>query len=50
MGAKPNIPPQLSQEGHDFLRRCFMEHPRQRASAQLLLEHPFVKVPENDDA
>ncbi|KAL2348387.1 hypothetical protein Fmac_002387 [Flemingia macrophylla] len=39
----PNIPQQLSEEGRDFLRKCFFKDPNTRWSAEMLLEHPFVK-------
>ncbi|KAG8381305.1 hypothetical protein BUALT_Bualt06G0108600 [Buddleja alternifolia] len=39
----PIIPDHLSDEGKDFVRRCFHWNPVHRATASQLLEHPFVK-------
>ena len=44
MGQSPDIPDHLSQEGKDFLGRCFVHLPEDRASAQDLLSHNFTKV------
>lgn len=38
----PIVPENLSQEGKDFLSKCFVKDPTQRWSADMLLEHPFV--------
>jgi serine/threonine protein kinase len=38
----PIIPKELSQEGKDFLSKCFVKDPTQRWTADMLLEHPFV--------
>ncbi|PKU62366.1 mitogen-activated protein kinase kinase kinase 18-like [Dendrobium catenatum] len=38
----PEIPPEMSEEGKDFLRRCFVKEPSSRWSAEMLLSHPFV--------
>ncbi|CAK7337689.1 unnamed protein product [Dovyalis caffra] len=38
----PMIPEELSQEGKDFLSKCFVKDPTQRWTADMLLEHPFV--------
>ncbi|KAG6472290.1 hypothetical protein ZIOFF_069750 [Zingiber officinale] len=40
--ASPEIPEELSEEGKDFLRRCFIKDPQRRWTAQMLLRHPFV--------
>ena len=37
----PEVPRQLSGDGEDFLRRCFMEDPSQRPTAEALRLHPF---------
>lgn len=44
MGEVPTCPDTLSEEGHSFLELCLQHEPRNRASADELLEHPFVKV------
>ncbi|XP_023532352.1 mitogen-activated protein kinase kinase kinase 18-like [Cucurbita pepo subsp. pepo] len=38
----PEMPENLSEEGKDFLRRCFVKDPRKRWTAEMLLNHPFV--------
>ncbi|THU72529.1 hypothetical protein C4D60_Mb04t13110 [Musa balbisiana] len=43
----PEIPSELSEEGKDFLRRCFVKDPAERWTAEMLLQHPFVAP--NDD-
>lgn len=48
MGGKPQIPDTLSAEGKDFLGHCFMSDPADRYTAAELLDHPFVKVEEQD--
>ena len=44
MGGVPPIPPTLSEEGQSFLGHLLQHDPRLRYSAQLLLEHNFLKV------
>ncbi|XP_068654745.1 mitogen-activated protein kinase kinase kinase 5-like [Aristolochia californica] len=39
----PPIPEMLSPEGKDFLQCCFRRNPLERPSANLLLEHRFVR-------
>ncbi|CAN4081584.1 unnamed protein product [Withania somnifera] len=38
----PEIPETLSEEGKDFLEKCFVKDPRKRWTAEMLLKHPFV--------
>ncbi|XP_073044851.1 mitogen-activated protein kinase kinase kinase 20-like [Primulina eburnea] len=38
----PEIPGILSEEGKDFLRKCFVKDPSYRWTAEMLLNHPFV--------
>ncbi|KAI3452012.1 hypothetical protein Pfo_008677 [Paulownia fortunei] len=38
----PEIPGTLSEEGKDFLGKCFVKDPSQRWTAEMLLNHPFV--------
>ncbi|KAF8410075.1 hypothetical protein HHK36_002597 [Tetracentron sinense] len=38
----PEIPGELSEQGRDFLRRCFVRDPSKRWTAKMLLNHPFV--------
>lgn len=42
----PEIPKELSEEGKDFLGKCFLKDPRSRWTAEMLLRHPFLA---NDD-
>ena len=41
----PPLPEDLSEEGKDFLDKCFQRDPRKRWTASQLLHHPFLKVP-----
>ncbi|GLU13553.1 hypothetical protein SLE2022_301850 [Rubroshorea leprosula] len=43
----PEIPDNFSKEGKDFLGKCFVKDPRNRWTAEMLLDHPFVA---GDDA
>lgn len=47
-GAIPAIPDTLSEEGYDFLQLCFLHDPRERPTANELMDHSFVKVTVND--
>ncbi|KAL3626812.1 hypothetical protein CASFOL_029384 [Castilleja foliolosa] len=38
----PQVPENLSEEGKDFLGKCFVKDPSQRWTAEMLLNHPFV--------
>ncbi|CAN6445568.1 unnamed protein product [Victoria cruziana] len=40
--AVPEMPQNLSDEGQDFLGRCFCRDPSERWTAEQLLQHPFV--------
>ncbi|XP_031489628.2 mitogen-activated protein kinase kinase kinase 18-like [Nymphaea colorata] len=47
--AVPEVPENLSEEGQDFLGKCFCRNPSERWTADQLLQHPFVsKVKEVD--
>ncbi|KAL6551729.1 hypothetical protein OROGR_007883 [Orobanche gracilis] len=38
----PEIPGIMSDEGRDFLAKCFLKDPSQRWTAEMLLNHPFI--------
>lgn len=38
----PKIPEELSEEGKDFLSKCFVKDPTERWTAEMLLNHPFM--------
>lgn len=38
----PKIPEELSQEGKDFLEKCFIKDPLRRWTADMLFKHPFI--------
>ncbi|XP_022739952.1 mitogen-activated protein kinase kinase kinase 18-like [Durio zibethinus] len=38
----PAIPAELSEEGRDFLGKCFVKDPNYRWTAEMLLDHPFM--------
>ncbi|XP_050889011.1 mitogen-activated protein kinase kinase kinase 20-like [Lathyrus oleraceus] len=38
----PLIPNELSEEGKDFLNKCFVKDPLKRSSLEMLLKHPFI--------
>ncbi|XP_076250455.1 mitogen-activated protein kinase kinase kinase 4 isoform X2 [Rhynchophorus ferrugineus] len=44
MGQSPDPPDDMIDEGLDFLELCFKHEPKERGSAQELLDHNFVKV------
>ncbi|KAF3776708.1 hypothetical protein EJ110_NYTH47330 [Nymphaea thermarum] len=47
--AVPEMPKNLSEEGQDFLAKCFCRNPSERWTADQLLQHPLVsKVKEVD--
>ncbi|POO02815.1 Serine/threonine protein kinase [Trema orientale] len=45
----PGIPEELSEEGRDFLSKCFVKDPRRRWTAEMLLNHAFVGGDDDDD-
>ncbi|KAL0726204.1 hypothetical protein Bca4012_022297 [Brassica carinata] len=47
-GDVPKIPVELSEEGKDFVRRCFVKDPVERWTAQMLLDHPFLAVDDDE--
>ncbi|KAE8704794.1 protein RALF-like 34-like [Hibiscus syriacus] len=38
----PGIPEDLSDEGKDFIGKCFVKDPKKRWTAEMLLDHPFM--------
>lgn len=48
MGESPDPPDDMIDEGLDFLDLCFKHNPRERAMANELLSHNFVKVGDDD--
>ncbi|XP_010028241.2 mitogen-activated protein kinase kinase kinase 18 [Eucalyptus grandis] len=40
----PEIPEGLSEQGKDFLMKCFAKNPKMRWTARMLLEHPFLAL------
>ncbi|PON43010.1 GPCR kinase [Parasponia andersonii] len=44
----PEIPEEFSEEGKDFLRKCFVKDSRKRWTAGMLLNHSFVSVDDDD--
>ncbi|CAH1165116.1 unnamed protein product [Phyllotreta striolata] len=47
MGQSPDPPPDMIDEGLDFLDMCFKHDPKERATARELLAHDFVLLPVN---
>ncbi|CAD5336076.1 unnamed protein product [Arabidopsis thaliana] len=45
----PMIPEELSEQGRDFLSKCFVKDPKKRWTAEMLLNHPFVTVDVDHD-
>lgn len=41
-GEVPEIPGELSEEGKDFLGKCFIRDQKKRWTAEMLLSHPFM--------
>lgn len=44
----PEIPGKLSEEGKDFIGKCFVKDPKRRWTAEMLLDHPFVSDNHDD--
>ncbi|PHT89470.1 hypothetical protein T459_04583 [Capsicum annuum] len=44
----PEIPGELSEEGKDFVGKCFVKDPSKRWTAEMLLKHPFVADHDHD--
>ncbi|KAL3646294.1 hypothetical protein CASFOL_011474 [Castilleja foliolosa] len=44
----PEVPRNLSDEGKDFLGKCFVKDPNQRWTAEMLLNHPFIGCWDHD--
>ncbi|CAF2121605.1 BnaA03g11580D [Brassica napus] len=42
-GESPEVPEVLSEKGKDFLRKCLVRDPKQRWTAEELLQHPFLE-------
>ncbi|XP_048128282.1 mitogen-activated protein kinase kinase kinase 20-like [Rhodamnia argentea] len=40
----PEIPEGLSEQGKDFLTKCFTKNPKKRWTARMLLKHPFLAL------
>ncbi|XP_018718647.2 mitogen-activated protein kinase kinase kinase 18 [Eucalyptus grandis] len=40
----PDIPEGLSEQGKDFLMKCFAKNPKKRWTARMLLKHPFLAL------
>ncbi|KAJ0234353.1 Mitogen-activated protein kinase kinase kinase 19 [Hirschfeldia incana] len=40
----PRIPEELSEQGRDFLSKCFVKDPKKRWTAEMLFNHPFATV------
>ncbi|XP_038896325.1 mitogen-activated protein kinase kinase kinase 17-like [Benincasa hispida] len=38
----PTIPKELSKQGKDFIKRCFIRNYKQRWTADMLLQHPYL--------
>ena len=43
-GRAPAFPESITEEGKDFLKCCFELDPEERWTANVLLDHPFIKV------
>ncbi|XP_073125099.1 mitogen-activated protein kinase kinase kinase 20-like [Henckelia pumila] len=46
----PKIPNDVSNDARDFLKGCFVRKSRFRMTAEMLLNHPFVRGLEEDEA
>ncbi|KAJ4898798.1 mitogen-activated protein kinase kinase kinase 21 [Raphanus sativus] len=46
----PTVPVELSEEGKDFVRKCFVKNPADRWTAQMLLDHPFLAVDDDKNS
>jgi serine/threonine protein kinase len=48
-GIKDAIPSRASEQARDFLSRCLELNPKRRATAEELLQHPFVTQPKLEE-
>ncbi|KAA0031448.1 mitogen-activated protein kinase kinase kinase A-like [Cucumis melo var. makuwa] len=46
----PTIPKELSKQGKDFIKKCFIRNCKQRWTADMLLQHPYLMHEENEAA
>ncbi|XP_010437255.1 PREDICTED: mitogen-activated protein kinase kinase kinase NPK1-like [Camelina sativa] len=46
----PRIPVELSEEGKDFVSKCFVKDAAERWTAQMLLDHPFLAVDDGHES
>ncbi|XP_007029410.2 PREDICTED: mitogen-activated protein kinase kinase kinase NPK1 [Theobroma cacao] len=46
----PVVPAELSEDGKDFLSKCFVKDPNNRWTAEMLLDHPFVAADDENIA
>ena len=42
----PSVPNSLSRDAQDFILKCLQVNPNDRPTAAELMEHPFVKRPQ----
>ncbi|XP_074308777.1 mitogen-activated protein kinase kinase kinase 20-like [Silene latifolia] len=49
LGECPKIPESLCDEGRDFLSKCFLKDPKERWTASMLLDHPFISGCDGDN-
>ncbi|XP_073989973.1 mitogen-activated protein kinase kinase kinase 4 isoform X2 [Rhodnius prolixus] len=49
MGETPEIPSNISEEGHNFILKCIQHNPKQRATTLQLRQHTFLKVDSEEE-
>ncbi|KAK9507691.1 hypothetical protein O3M35_007492 [Rhynocoris fuscipes] len=49
MGEIPEIPTNISEEGHNFIMKCIQHNPKNRATTLQLRQHTFLKVDSEEE-
>jgi serine/threonine protein kinase len=49
-GHHPCIPPGISEEAQEFMKKCFAQNPAERGTCAELLEHPWIRRAAEDDS
>merc|ERR1711972_60925 len=45
----PGLPPDMSPQFHDFVKKCLRKNPRERSGVTDLMNHPWLKGSKKED-